>query len=70
MERIIYANWSLATFHASYGKQLKWVDCKVHKKSLTNDRIPRTTPRTLPIPSGWLLVAWAKLDQRIIDTFK
>ena len=35
-------------FHASNGKQLKWVNCEVHRKSLTNNCIPRMTPRKLP----------------------
>jgi len=32
----IHCNWSLATFHASNGKQRKWVIWEVHGKSLTN----------------------------------
>jgi len=44
----IHSNWSLATFHVSNGKQQKWVNCEVHGKSLTNNRIPHTTPRKLP----------------------
>ena len=41
-------SWSLATFYASSGKQRKWVNCEVHRKSLANNRIPRTIPCKLP----------------------
>jgi len=43
----LHSNWSLATFQASNGKQRKWINCEVHG-SLTNNRIPLTTPRQLP----------------------
>jgi len=44
----LHSDWSLATFHASNGKQRKWVICKVHGKSLTNNRMTRTTHYELP----------------------
>jgi len=50
----VHSNWSPATFHASNWKQRKWVNCEVHGKSLTNNRIPRTTPRNYHLTNSHL----------------